>query len=1080
MKATRRNKQGKLEKHQKIMDGECIFPFKYKWKTHDECYNTNKGDICATSINPKTRTLRKYGYCVDTSRTSKHHKTIKLNKPKLNKPKLSKPKLNKPIKLKRKLKLDDDIKKTPPFKRMKRYNEEFIDVLNELEDIMIKKAEPFRARGYRKASDIIITYEGDIYNASDLSETQIGANIISKLNEYVETGKIELLERERNDPVNQLAKVYGIGPKKAKDFVEKGITTIEQLRDRDDLLTSAMKIGVKYFDDIEKRIPREEIDVYKTKLDAVFSETAPSDSAFSIVGSYRRLAKTSGDIDIIVSNDSNDRAAFDAFIDGLIKSKIIIEVLSRGKTKSLTVTKLPGKPARRVDFLYTPPDEYPFAVLYFTGSKNFNTAQRQRALKIGYTLNEHGLYHMANGKKSDKVNHVFKTEEDIFKYLGMEYVEPDKRIDNRSIITRPVVSKKPVPKKLKIKTIKKKLPNNIELFRKEGISVITILTEKELSAMIRKANDAYYCDSKPLMSDNEYDILRETTLSRFPNNKAAMEGHTKCAIDKMKVVLPYEMWSMDKIKPDTKALTNWKQKYDGPYVLSCKLDGVSGLYSTEGETPKLYTRGNGKVGQDVSHLIPFMKLPQDKGVVVRGEFIIDKTIFKNKYQGSFANPRNFVAGAVNQKTIDKEKFNDIDFVIYEVIKPVMTPSKQLSHLGESVIMVENETRTDITNDALSELLVKWRDEYRYEIDGVICIDDKIYERETGNPDHAFAFKMVLSDQKAEAKVLDVLWTPSKDGYLKPRVQIEPITLGGVSISYATGFNGKFIKDNSIGIGALIALIRSGDVIPHITDVIQPATSPKMPSQPYIWNETNVDVMLKNKDDDDVVRIKTITGFFRILGVDGLSDGNVKRISSAGFDTIPKIIRMTKEDFLTIDGFKDKLATKISVGIAEKLKTVALPQLMQATNIFGRGFAVKRFQLILDEEPTILTTKISNEEKIESLKLIDGMAEKSARKFVEFLPAFQNWIQEAGLQDKLIPEKAESVDASHPLYGKKYVITGFRDSDLSDKLKKYGARETSVVTKKTDFVIVKDKNTKSAKIEKATKLGVAIVTPDELE
>ena len=1072
MKATRRNKQGKLEKHKKILEGECIFPYKYKWKSHDACYTTSKGEICATSINPQTRTLKKYGYCVkETVQPSKHHKTIKLNKP---------------IKLKRKLKLDDDIKKTQPSKRMKRYNEEFIDVLNELEDIMLKKAEPFRARGYRKAINIIITHEGDIFNASDLSETPIGANIISKLTEYVETGKIEMLERERNDPVNQLAKVYGIGPKKAKDFVEKGITTIEQLRDHEELLTNAMKIGVKYFDDIEKRIPRKEIDDYKAEFDAVFAESAHSDSEFSIVGSYRRLAKTSGDIDIIVSSRSNNRATFDEFIDGLIKKNIIIEVLSRGKTKSLTVTKLPGKPARRVDFLYTPSDEYPFAVLYFTGSKNFNTAQRQRALTLGYTLNEHGLYHMKNGKKADKVNHVFKTEDDIFKYLGMEYLEPDKRIDNRSIIARDVAPKKSVPKKLKIKTnkkiitIKKKLPNNIELFRKEGIGVLTILSEKELSAMIRKANDAYYCDSKPIMSDNEYDILRETTLSRFPNNKAALEGHTKCAIDKMKVELPYEMWSMDKIKPDTKALANWKQKYDGPYVLSCKLDGVSGLYSTEGDEPKLYTRGNGKVGQDVSHLIPFMKLPRDKNVVLRGEFIIDKNIFKDKYKSSFANPRNFVAGAVNQKTIDDEKFNDIDFVVYEVIKPVMSPSKQLSHLGESVIMVENETRADITNDALSDLLVKWRDEYRYEIDGVICIDDKLYERETGNPDHAFAFKMVLSDQKAEAKVLDVLWTPSKDGYLKPRVQIEPITLGGVSISYATGFNGKFIKDNSIGIGALIALIRSGDVIPHITEVIQPATSPKMPTQPYIWNETNVDVMLKNKDDDDIVRNKTITGFFRILGVDGLSDGNVKRISGAGFDTIPKIIRMTKEDFLTIDGFKDKLSTKISVGIAEKLKTVALPELMQATNIFGRGFAVKRFQLILDEEPTILTTKISNEEKIERVKLIDGMAEKSARKFVEFLPAFQNWIHEAGLQEKLIPEKMESADTSHPLYGKKYVITGFRDSDLSDKLKKYGARETSVVTKKTDFVIVKDKNAKSAKIEKATKLGVAIVTPDELE
>ena len=162
--------------------------------------------------------------------------------------------------------------------------------------------------------------------------------------------------------------------------------------------------------------------------------------------------------DIIISSKSNNRKAFDGFIDELIKNNIIIEVLSRGKTKSLTVTKLPGKPARRVDFLYTPAEEYPFAVLYFTGSKNFNTAQRQRALKLGYSLNEHGLYHMNNGKKADKVNHVFNTEEDIFKYLGMEYVEPDKRIDNKSIIKIAVAPKKTVKKKLKIKTIKKNSP----------------------------------------------------------------------------------------------------------------------------------------------------------------------------------------------------------------------------------------------------------------------------------------------------------------------------------------------------------------------------------------------------------------------------------------------------------------------------------------------------------------------------------------------------------------------------------------------------------------------------------------------
>lgn len=85
------------------------------------------------------------------------------------------------------------------------------------------------------------------------------------------------------------------------------------------------------------------------------------------------------------------------------------------------------------------------------------------------------------------------------------------------------------------------------------------------------------------------------------------------------------MGSMDKRKPDTNELDKWKQKYHGDgYVLSCKLDGVSGLYVTEGEKPKLYTRGDGKIGQDVSHFIPYLRLPKEKGLAIRGEFIIPK------------------------------------------------------------------------------------------------------------------------------------------------------------------------------------------------------------------------------------------------------------------------------------------------------------------------------------------------------------------------------------------------------------------------------------------------------------------------
>ena len=98
---------------------------------------------------------------------------------------------------------------------------------------------------------------------------------------------------------------------------------------------------------------------------------------------------------------------------------------------------------------------------------------------------------------------------------------------------------------------------------------------------------------------------------------------------------------------------------------------------------------------------------------------------------------------------------------------------------------------------MSDTLLEWRENYEYEIDGVIVSDNKIHVRKSGNPDYALAFKMVISDQVAEVKVLDVIYSISKSGYIKPRVRIEPVKLGGVTIEYATGFNGKFIEDTLV-------------------------------------------------------------------------------------------------------------------------------------------------------------------------------------------------------------------------------------------------------------------------------------------
>jgi NAD-dependent DNA ligase len=975
-----------------------------------------------------------------------------------------------------------------------RLNEQFIELMEKLANIMLKQGEPFRARAYQKAQETIMSYPSDITNISMLKgKPAIGDTIMEKLKEYVETGTLKVLEREKNNPVNILADVYGIGPKKAAELVAGGINTIGMLRENQNLLNDVQKVGLKYYEDVLKRIPRSEIDQYAIIFNGLFKKVSNQNSRLEIVGSYRRGATNSGDIDVIITGDKPN--VFIDFIDGLIKGGLILEVLSRGPSKCLVMAKIPTSDSvRRVDFLWTNLDEFPFAVLYFTGSKIFNTVMRGQALQKGLTMNEHGLYKMVDKKKGEKVGHLFRCEKDIFDYLGLVYKAPQERTDGRAVLEKP-------KKKLFIiendsdssdsdnedgKNVKddQDILLYINNFKTKGIKTLETLGESILSAIIEEANKAYY-NKNPLLTDNQYDIIKEYIEKRFPKNSVIHK--IGAPVEKNKAILPYPMGSMDKIKPDTNALSNWIQKYKGPYVLSCKLDGVSGLYTTEGAQAKLYTRGDGLVGQDISHLIPYLRLPKTTSLVIRGEFIIPKEIFESKYKSKFANPRNLVAGLINLKTVNVNAMKDVHFVAYEVIKPILRPSSQIAFLStQNIEFVLNRSVNALTNELLSKILVEWRQSYSYEIDGVIVTNDSVYERKTGtgNPEYAFAFKMVLSDQIAEAKVVDVIWSASKDGYLKPRVQIEPIQLGGVNIEYATGFNAAFIHDNKIGVGAVIELIRSGDVIPHIRKVIAPAEHAKMPYVSYKWNDTHIDIMLEDLDSDDTVKEKVITLFFKGIGVDGLGSGNIARIIEAGYDTIPKIIKMTMTDFLKIDGFKEKMADKLYNGIKDKLAEASLITIMSASNIFGRGFSEKKLDLVMAGEPNILITNESVSKKVSKISAIKGMADKTAQTFVDGIPRFVSFIKEIGIEDKLKVDnesnKMNSYDETNPLFGKTIVMSGFRDNGLLEILKNVGAKVGSSVSKNTFIVLVKDLEEDTGKVVDAKKLGIQLMTPEEFK
>jgi NAD-dependent DNA ligase len=191
--------------------------------------------------------------------------------------------------------------------------------------------------------------------------------------------------------------------------------------------------------------------------------------------------------------------------------------------------------------------------------------------------------------------------------------------------------------------------------------------------------------------------------------------------------------------------------------------------------------------------------------------------------------------------------------------------------------------------------------------------------------------------------------------------------------------------------------------------------------------------------------------------------------------------MTEADFLSIDGFQQKMATKLYNGIQEKLATASLVTLMSASNLFGRGFSDKKCEVIMSPDtgfPDILVTKETTAEKIQKIASLKGMAAKSAEAFVEKIDEFVRFLKEAGLEDKLAAPVKEVINKTNPLFGKSIVMTGFRDAELQEALKCVGAKVSASVSKNTFAVLVKEKDTGNGKANEARKLGVPLMTPDD--
>jgi len=595
------------------------------------------------------------------------------------------------------------------------------------------------------------------------------------------------------------------------------------------------------------------------------------------------------------------------------------------------------------------------------------------------------------------------------------------------------------------------------------------LTIKELEKIIPFLSEKYY-NQEAVVDDQFFDDLVDLLKEKNSESKILKNIGAPIREDVKKVKLPVWMGSLDKVKPASRDLTLWLERFPPLTMISDKLDGISALLQyDENDKIKLYTRGDGKKGQDISYLVPALNLPKiDKGSIIRGELIITKKIFEEKYKNTFPKARSVVAGIVNAKKPSAAILADIDFIAYELINNKLNFifSEQMKIMKKLKFnVVHHQLEKYLDEDILIKLLKERKKESKYEIDGIVLTENLSHERnKSGNPKYAVAFK--TNEKGKLTTVLEVEWQASKHGILIPRLKFEPIILDGDTVQYCTAFHANFIKDNNVGPGSEITVVKSGDVIPYVTAVVK-GSKASFPSLNYHWNETGVDIILDQNDDS--VLVKQLTNFFKILEIDGVNEGTVKKLIDAKFDTISKIYQASEEDFLKLKQFKEKSAAKLYQNIHSVMdKEIDLAKIMAASLVFGFGFGRRRLTLLIEALPKILQRE---EITLGEVLSVDGFSEITAQQIVENYDDFWQWLDKHPFFKYKTNKKKENKKGEYT--NQHVVITGFRDAQLEKQIKDEGGFVQSSVNNKTTLVLAKDPSKSSSKLQKAADLNILI-------
>jgi len=588
------------------------------------------------------------------------------------------------------------------------------------------------------------------------------------------------------------------------------------------------------------------------------------------------------------------------------------------------------------------------------------------------------------------------------------------------------------------------------------------------------------------MTDAEYDRSLEELRRVSPAHPFLAVVGAPVPAGSPSVMLPVTMGSQDKVRAGEGGLERWLKRAGGAaearqFVVSEKLDGLSALFVRKDCSTKLYLRGDGVKGVNVSRGLGGIEGCAGgftgANVIVRGELVLKKA---DTPEGSIG--RALVNGwmhrAMDTRVERPDELRSVRFVAYQVLEPAgLTRAQQMKWLMDEKFEVPwmvQWPRAAVTEDLLQKELVKRKESGAYPIDGLIVGTDSVPVclggGEARNPPDSVAFKASSEDQKAETSVVEVVWTASRQGIWVPRIRVKEVRIGGAKIQWLSGHNAAFIRDNRLGPGARIVVRRSGDVIPALDEVLAPAAAGgDMPEEGlWAWDERQVQALTT----EDVYPEKVLLHAMQTLEVDGVGAGLVKKIVDAGYDTMLKVWKMKEADLAKIIG--PGRAASLLKSLKEGRAAANYSVLLVASNKLPRGVGERKLRALFEKEADPRKWGAAGAD------VPDGWSDDSLKGLWRVLPKALAWIDESfpgvAAPSVAAAQVQPQAQAQAQSQGKtKYVVfTGVRDKVLEAKLFATGWEIQSAVTAKTDVLVVADGELKeSAKTKKATDLGVKI-------